>query len=256
MNYRTALITGAASGIGRELALQLAKADVAIAALDVNASGLQSLADQLSKQERRCAWSVADVTQAHALKAQVAAVEGQLGPIDLLIACAGLGLETSALDYRADNMNAVLNVNLLGVSNSIAAVLPGMLQRRRGHLVALSSLASYLGMPRMLGYCASKSGVNAIMEGVRGEVKPLGVHVTTVCPGWIRTPMTDQLADKVPMMDVEPAARRILQAIHKKKTFVAFPPLLVWRMRLLKWSPLFMRDWLLRRYQKVNLSGH
>ena len=235
MNYETALITGAASGIGRELALQLAAQGVAIAAIDVNAAGLQSLADQLSKQARRCAWSEADVTKADELQAAVAGLETQLGPIDLLIACAGLGLETSALDYRADSMNAVLNVNLLGVSNSIAAVLPGKLLRRRGHLAALSSLASYLGMPRLLGYCASKSGVNAIMEGIRGEVKPLGVHVTTACPGWIRTPMTQQLAGKVPMMDVEPAARRILQAIRKKKTFVAFPRLLVWRMRLLKW---------------------
>lgn len=252
MNYQTALITGAASGIGRQLALQLANDGIAIAALDLNADGLKSLAEQLSAAGRRCAWSAVDVTDADDLKSKVVALEQQLGPTDLLIACAGVGLETSALDYRADTMNAVLNVNLLGVSNSIAAVLPGMLQRRRGHLVALSSLASYLGMPRLLGYCASKSGVNAIMEGVRGEVKPLGVHVTTVCPGWIRTPMTEALVGKLPMMDVESAARQIWRAIQKKKTFAAFPPLLVWRMRLLRWSPLFVRDWLLGRYQRVH----
>jgi short-subunit dehydrogenase len=252
MSYQTALITGAASGIGRQLALQLAMDGVAIAALDVNAAGLQSLADQLSAQNCRCAWAVGDVTKADELASKIAALEQQLGRTDLLIACAGVGLETSALDYRADTMNTVLNVNLLGVSNSIAAVLPGMLARRRGHLVALSSLASYLGMPRLLGYCASKSGVNAIMEGVRGEVKPLGVHVTTICPGWIRTPMTEDLVGKLPMMDVESATRQILRAIRKKKTFAAFPPLLVWRMRLLKWSPLFVRDWLIGRYQRVH----
>jgi len=250
MNYQTALITGAASGIGRQLALQLANDGVAIAALDRNAAGLQSLADQLSGQRSRCEWSVADVTKAHELGLTVRTLEQQLGPTDLLIACAGVGLETSALDYRADTMNAVLNVNLLGVSNSIAAVLPGMLARRRGHLVALSSMASFLGLPRMLGYCASKSGVNAIMEGIRGEVKPLGVHVTTICPGWIRTPMTEALVGKLPMMDVESAGRQILRAIQKKKTFVAFPPLLVWRMRLLRWSPHFVRDWLLSRFQR------
>src|SRR5262245_45282079 len=161
-SYQTALITGAASGIGRQLALQLANDGVAIAALDRNAAGLQSLADQLSGQRSRCEWSVADVTKADELGLTVRTLEQQLGPTDLLIACAGVGLETSALDYRADTMNAVLNVNLLGVSNSIAAVLPGMLARRRGHLVALSSMASFLGLPRMLGYCASKSGVNAI----------------------------------------------------------------------------------------------
>jgi len=147
----------------------------------------------------------------------------------------------------------VLNVNLLGVSNSIAAVLPGMLQRRRGHLVALSSLASYLGLPRMLAYCASKSGVNAIMEGIRGEVKPLGVHVTTVCPGWIRTPMTESLVGKFPMMDVEFAARQIVRAIRNKKNFIAFPRRMLWHMRILKWSPPRIRDWLLGRIQRDNL---
>ena len=254
MNYQTALITGAASGIGRELAVQLAQAGVAVAALDIDSARLQTLGDQLAQQQRRCAWIVADVTQADELSAKAAALEKQLGPIDLLIACAGVGLETSALDYQAGAMNAVLNVNLVGVSNSIAAVLPGMLQRRRGHLAALSSLAAFLGMPRMLGYCASKAGVNAILEGVRGEVKPFGIHVTTVCPGWIRTPMTERLVGRMPMMAVEPAARRILKAIRRKQTFVAFPPLLVWRMRLLKWSPPLVRDWLLRRYQSASLG--
>lgn len=255
MTYQTALITGAASGIGRALAELLAKEGVAIAALDLNATGLKELADQLSQRQGRCAWTAGDVTNPLELSAKVAELEQQLGPIDLLIASAGLGLETSALNYRAEHMNAVMGVNLLGVSNSIAAVLPGMLQRRRGHLVALSSLASYLGMPRLLGYCASKAGVNAIMEGVRGEVKPFGIHVTTVCPGWIRTPMTRRLDGRLPMMEVEPAAQRILDAIRRKKTFAAFPRKLVWRMRLLKWSPAFLRDRLLRGYQRQARPG-
>lgn len=250
LNYKTALITGAASGIGRELALQLAEEGVAVAALDIRADGLQTLADQLSGKSQRCAWAVADVAKADELMVQVSALEAQLGPIDLLIASAGVGMETSALDYRADTMNAVLGVNLIGVSNSIAAVLPGMLERRHGHLVALSSMASYLGVPRMLAYCASKSGVNAIMEGVRSEVRRHGVSVTTVCPGWVRTPMTANLPVRVPLMEVDAAARHILRAIRRKQTFVAFPPSIVWQTRLLKWSPLVVRDWLIDRLQQ------
>ena len=250
LNYKTALITGAASGIGRALALQLAEEGVAVAALDIRQDGLRTLADELSQKQRRCAWAVADVTKADELQQQVTALETQLGPIDLLIASAGVGLETSALDYRADTMNAVLGVNLIGVSNSIAAVLPGMLQRRGGHLVALSSMASYLGVPRMLAYCASKSGVNAIMEGLRSETRRYGISVTTVCPGWIRTPMTANLPVHVPMMEVDVAARRIVQAIRRKKTFIAFPASIVWQLRVLRWSPLFLRDWLMDRLQQ------
>jgi short-subunit dehydrogenase len=248
-HYKTALITGAGSGIGRELALQLADEGVAIAALDIRPDSLQALADELNRKQRHCAWAVADVTKADELQRQTAALEAQLGPTDLLIASAGVGAETSAFDYRADVVNNVLNVNLIGVSNSIAAVLPGMLQRRNGHLVALSSLASYLGVPRMLAYCASKSGVNAIMESVRAEVRRHGITVTTVCPGWIRTPMTANLPVRVPLMEVDVAARRIVQAIRRKKAFVAFPTSIVWQLRLLRWSPLFVRDWLMDRRQ-------
>ncbi|MCI0685465.1 MAG: SDR family NAD(P)-dependent oxidoreductase [Gemmataceae bacterium] len=251
LHCNTALITGAASGIGRELARQLADEGVAIAALDLNADGLQALADELTQKQRRVAWGIADVTKADELQARVSALEMQLGPIDLLIACAGIGFETSALEYRADAMNAVLAVNLIGVSNSIAAVLPGMLERRRGHIVALSSLASYLGVPRMLAYCASKSGVNAIMEGLRAEVRQHGIHATTICPGWVRTPMTDgKLPGHVRTMPVDDAARRIIRAIRRRKTFVAFPAALVWQMRLLTWSPRFVRDRLIARMQR------
>jgi len=250
MDYRTALITGAGSGIGRELALRLAQEGVAIAAVDLNSNSVQALADELARRQQRCVAATADVTQADALREKIAALESQLGPIDLLIASAGLGLETSALAYRAADINAVLGVNLLGVSNSVAAVLPGMLQRRRGHVVALSSLASYMGMPRMLGYCASKAGLNALMEGLRFEVKPFGVHVTTICPGWIRTPMTERLAGHIPMMQLDRAAARILDVIHRKQVFAAFPASLVWQLRILRWSPGFVRDWLVGKMQR------
>jgi len=125
-----------------------------------------------------------------------------------------------------------------------------MLQRRRGHLVALSSLASYMGMPRMLGYCASKAGVNALMESLRFEVKPFGLHVTTICPGWIHTPMTEHLAGHIPMMALDGAAARILEVIRRKQPFAAFPANLVWQLRILKWSPRFVRDWLIQRMQR------
>src|SRR5262245_61255336 len=250
MDYRTALITGAGSGIGRELALRLAQEGVAIAAVDLNSNTVQALADEFARRQQRCVAAMADVTQADALRDQIAALESQIGPIDLLIASAGVGLETSALAYRAGDINAVLGVNLLGVSNSIAAVLPGMLQRRRGHMVALSSLASYMGMPRMLGYGASKAGLNALMEGLRFEVKPFGVHVTTICPGWIRTPMTERLAGHIPMMHLDRAAARILDVIRRKQVFAAFPASLVWQLRILRWSPGFVRDWLVGKMQR------
>src|SRR5207245_2000808 len=100
--------------------------------------------------------------------------------IDLLIANAGIGIETSALAFRAEDIEAQIRVNLIGVANSIEAVLPAMLARRRGHLAAISSLASYRGLPKMAGYCASKAGVNALLDAVRVEVRSHGIAVTTI----------------------------------------------------------------------------
>ena len=219
----------------------------AIAAVDCQEAGLKKLVDEIKAGQGRCAMAVLDVTDAHGLKTGVGDLEKELGPIDLLIASAGLGLETSGLDYQVEVMNRVLNVNLLGVSNSIAAVVPGMLQRKRGHLVALSSMASFRGLPRMLAYSASKAGVNAMMEGLRIEVEPEGLFTTTVCPGWIRTPMTAPIAGMTPrMLEVDDAARRIIWAIQKKRRFYAFPAGMVWQMRILNLIPRFLRDRLFR----------
>jgi short-subunit dehydrogenase len=251
-DYAVALITGAASGLGREFARQLAAAGVAIAAIDRDEAGLRSLDLELREQKRPVAWRVADVTDATGLEAGIHTVEADLGPIDLVIASAGVGIETSALNLRPEDMNCVLGVNLLGVSHSFSAVLPGMLKRRKGHLVAISSLASFRGLPRMLGYCASKSALNAMMEGLRVEVKNHGIVTTTLCPGWVRTPMTAQILAPMPyLMDVDYAVTRMLWAIGKKKTFYAFPRRLAWRLRLITWLPRSWQDRILRSMLKV-----
>jgi NAD(P)-dependent dehydrogenase (short-subunit alcohol dehydrogenase family) len=244
---RVVLITGAGSGIGRQLALTLAAAGARIAALDRQADGLDTLAAELKGKPLTCA--VADVTDLPGLRAAVARLEGELGPTDVLVASAGIGRETSALTFRAEDIADHVNVNLIGVANSIDAVLPGMRQRRRGHLVALSSLASYRGLPLMAGYCASKAGVNALLDALRVELRPLGIAVTTICPGWVRTPLTAHIdLPGVYMMEVGEAARRIVAAVRARRTFLAFPAGGAWQARLLRYLPRPAGDWMASRY--------
>jgi NAD(P)-dependent dehydrogenase (short-subunit alcohol dehydrogenase family) len=244
---RVVLITGAGNGIGRELAVTLAAEGARISAIDIQADALASLRTQLPAGA--CSTAVADVTDLAGLRQAVERLEGERGPTDILIANAGIGRETSALDFDADAVNAQVRVNLIGVVNSIDTVLPGMCQRRAGHLVAISSLASYRGLPRMAGYCASKAGVNALMDALRVELRPTGVACTTICPGWIRTALT--AAIKLPtlkMMDVEVAVRRMVQAIRVKKPFLAFPPGIAWQVRLLRFLPRPVSDWMTYRF--------
>ncbi len=252
MSYRVALITGAGSGIGRALAAELASKGTAIAAVDVVESGLVTLAKEFDARGLSLAWRVADVTDAATLATRVSELEGELGCVELLIANAGVGAETSALNYDSAVVARIINVNLLGVSNSIAAVLPGMLKRKQGHLVAISSIASYRGLPRMLAYCSSKAGINSLMEGIRAEVKGQGVITTTICPSWIRTPMTNQI--DLPMenlLEPEEAARLIVRAIDKRLPYYAFPRKMAWRMRFLRCLPARLQDDWIRKMMRL-----
>jgi NAD(P)-dependent dehydrogenase (short-subunit alcohol dehydrogenase family) len=240
------LITGAGSGIGRQLAIEMARRGAVIAALDVAAAPLESLAAELEAMNAGVGWEVGDVTERASLHRAVAAFSQRLGPIGILVANAGIGIETSALNWKAEDVERQIRVNLIGVANSIEAVLPGMLERRRGHLVAMSSMASYRGAPLLTGYCASKAGLNALMDGLRVELRRHGIRCTTICPGWVRTPLT--AAVKIPMphlLNLDDACRRIVQAIEKRKAFYAFPPALRWPLQIMQLVPARLSDWLL-----------
>jgi NAD(P)-dependent dehydrogenase (short-subunit alcohol dehydrogenase family) len=243
---RIVLITGAGSGLGRQLARNLAAEGATIAAVDVKPEGLEALAGELAGKQ--IVWAVGDVTDRTSLRAAVMQLTDRLGPIDLLIANAGIGRETTALTFRAEDVEAQIRVNLIGVANSIEMVLPSMIERKSGHLVAISSLASYRGLPRMAGYCASKSGVNGLMEGLRMELRPYHVHTTIICPGWIRTPLTADIGVPKPfLLEVEDAARRIVEAIRRRDAYFAFPRPSLWRVRLLRWLPAGLSDWMAER---------
>ena len=243
---RVILISGAASGLGRQLALDLAAEGAAIAALDCRGESLEELAAELANKRLACA--VADVTDRAMLQRAVEGLEDKLGPIEVAVACAGIGIETNAVSFRADDFERVVRTNLIGVANTFETILPGMLARGRGQLVAISSLASFRGLPRMAAYCAAKSGLNALMDSLRVELQPRGIAVTTICPGWIRTPMTASLALPMPdILEVEEASRLILKAIRRRQPFYAFPRSTARRVRLLGWLPAGLSDWLIRR---------
>jgi short-subunit dehydrogenase len=231
-----ALITGAAHGIGRGLAIQLARNGYAIAAVDLDGPALTRLTTEMGALT-----AVADVTDSVGLQRAVQMLEANLGPTALLVANAGVGMETSAYDFRAADFEKVIRINLIGVANSVAAVLPGMIQRKSGHLVGMSSLASFRGLPRLLAYSTSKAGVSTLFEGLRAELKPVGIHVTTICPGWIRTRMTAPIEKQLPdILDLEDGLHSIVAAILAKRAYAAFPWRTAWRLRALGMLP---RSW-------------
>lgn len=238
-----ALVTGAGSGVGRQLVIQLIRRGWKVGGIARRQQPLEELAKELAAQQQNFAWASADVTLAE----QVAKLETRLGPTDLLIASAGVAGDTPAVGMDADAIANIIGINLVGVSNTIAAVLPGMLARRRGHVVAISSLASFRGLPGQMGYSASKAGLNALMESLWLDVKAHGLFVTTICPGYIDTPQAVDMYKAELLMPVEQAAREILKAIDKRKRFHAFPYWTAAQLRLMRLLPAWLQDWLLIR---------
>jgi short-subunit dehydrogenase len=235
------VITGAGSGLGREMARQLCAAGAAVGAIDRNGESLHALEKEFDG--KRVGAALADVTDADAMLAAVRQLEAKLGPADRLIANAGVGCATPADDFSVRDFANIVNVNLLGVANSVAAVLPGMRERRRGHLVAISSLASFRGLPLMSAYCASKAGVSALFDSLAVELRPLNIAVTTICPGWVRTPLTDQIKLRMEnILEPDVAVGRILKAVALRRRFVAFPWRLALTLRVMRYLPTKVAD--------------
>src|SRR5690606_34609982 len=146
--------------------------------------------------------------------------------------------------FRSDVVEKVIDINLMGAVNSIAAVMPEMLERGSGHLVAVSSLAGFRGLPRSAAYSASKAAMTAYFESIRLDVQHRGIDVSIIQPGFIKTPLTSGRKNKMPyLMELEPAVAKLAAAIEKKKKFAAFP----WQLALLVKAGRLFPAWLYDR---------
>lgn len=218
-------LTGASSGIGEALSLALAEKGAILGLLARREELLKSLVENCEAVGGAARYFAVDVTDAGAVQAAADALRNEFGRIDVLIANAGIGgnnKETRELQPAA--VKKVIDINLIGALNSVAAVLPQMLERKSGQLVAISSLAGIRGLPKSAAYSASKAGMTAFFESVRLDVQHQGVSVTIIQPGFIKTPLTSGRANKMPfLMELENSIPLFLNAIERKKKFAAFP---------------------------------
>jgi short-subunit dehydrogenase len=244
---KVVIITGASSGIGWELAKVLASKGAAVGLLARRLDRLKALATEIGTAGGRAAVAQANVTERHPTVAAIKTLRAELGPVDMLIANSGVGLPTQIEPLNMDQIDNMIKVNYLGVVYAIEAVLPEMLERKSGHLAAVSSLASYKGFPGESAYCSSKAAVNVYMEGLRIQLRRRGIAVTTICPGFIKTPMTAVNEFPMPfLMTADRAALKIAHALARKKKVYNFPWQTTLLMKLTRWAP----DWLMARTLK------
>jgi short-subunit dehydrogenase len=246
---KVAVITGAASGMGRALCRELAQEGVHLGLLDRNAEGLASLERELRDQGATCSKTAADVSDRQSVRSAINALVAELGPVELLVACAGITGATLVDDLAVEQTEAILQVNVLGVIYCLDAVLPDMLARQSGHIVALASLAGCRGMPFSAAYSASKAALMTYLESLRPSLRRRGIAVTTVLPGFVRTPLMINAPIQPPMAMMEPeeAGRHILRAIRRRSRVYAFPWSTSLLLSLLRWLPPWLYDWCMAR---------
>lgn len=192
--------------------------------------------------------AAADVRDAKALREAADAFRQALGPIDILIANAGIGTSNHAVELTAEHAAKVISVNLLGAVNSVAAVLPEMVERKQGRLVAISSLAAYRGLARSAAYCASKAALSSYFESLRIDLRHTGVGVTIIHPGFIKTALTAGREAKMPyLMELDDAVKKIVDGIEREKKSFAFPWQLATIVRAGLLMPTAMYDWIAER---------
>ena len=239
------LLTGASSGIGEALAIALAKRGAVIGLLARRRELLETLRKQCEKVGGTARVYECDVTDEDCVTRAAEDIVHEFDHIDILIANAGIGgnnAETRAMQPLA--VKKVLDINLMGAVNAVHAVLPGMLKRGSGHIVAISSLAGFRGLPRSAAYSASKAGMTAFFESLRLDVKHRGVDVTIIQPGFIKTPLTSGREANMPfIMELDDAVPLFIKAIERKKSFAAFP----WQLATVVRAGKFMPAWLYDR---------
>ncbi len=235
---RVAVITGASSGIGRSLAVTLAGAGCRVGLVARRRPALEGVAAEVRRAGGVADAATADVSDRAQVRRAMADLAGSLGPVDLVVANAGVGVPTTLDPVNIDAVEETIRVNVLGVIYAIDAALPAMLARGSGQIAAISSLAAYKGMPGESAYCASKAAVNAYLEGLRVQVRGRGIAVSTICPGFVRTPMTAVNNFEMPFaLDADEAARRIVRALRRRAKVYDFPWQTALLMRLLRLAP-------------------
>ncbi len=236
------LITGASSGIGAALAVLYAGPNVRLSLHGRSAERLGQVAAEAEKRGATVGVHTGDVTDAAAMKKWIEGAD-VLQPLDLVIANAGVS--RGSLSMNGDETKALFATNWDGVLNTIHPAIDRMQSRGRGQVALMASLAGFRGFAGSAAYCASKAAVRVYGEGLRGDLAPHGIDVNVICPGFIKTPMTDVNRFPMPfLMDTERAARMIQKGLQQNRARIAFP----WPMHVLvNILSLLPQDWLRRR---------
>lgn len=239
-------ITGASSGIGAALARHYAGQGAKLGLVGRNQQRLDQLADGLGTD---CKSYVADVRDAQALRDAAKDFLNRYGAPDIVIANAGVSrgtLTEDAADLAA--FRAIFDINVMGMVHTFQPFVQAMKDNGGGSLAGIASVAGIRGLPGASAYSASKAAAISYLESLRVELAKSSIYVTTICPGYIKTPMTDVNTYPMPfMLEADAAAAKMARVIARKRRYVILPWQMALVSRLMKLLPAFAWDWIAGR---------
>jgi short-subunit dehydrogenase len=250
-NTRHILITGASSGIGQALAEEYAEPATVLFLGGRNQERLKEVARACESKGCTVHTNVIDVRDPVTMAAWISEADAKY-PLDLVIANAGISAGTGGPDGEPDEqVRRIFDINITGVLNTIHPAIAQMRLRGRGQVAIMSSIAAFRGMPPAPAYSASKAAVKFYGEGLRGHLRPEGIRVNVICPGYVRSRMTAANSFPMPfLMDADRAAKIIKRGLAKDKPRIVFP----WPMHMIVWllgaMPISWSDVLVSRLPK------
>lgn len=236
-------ITGASSGLGDGLARHYAKPGATLGLVARRTALLDALAKELRDAGATAHVYAGDVADTAAMRATSERFVADAGGVDLVVANAGVGIRSALHEGNSEEVAQLLQINVIGVTNTLIPFVPTMLAQRSGVLCAVSSVAGLRAMPGRVAYSASKGAVTQFMDGLRMDLHGTGVHAMTICPGFVRTPMTEGMKGMLFAVDCDFAVRVMAESIDARRDTFVFP----WQMNLLKQLMTRAPEWMLRR---------
>lgn len=242
---KTIWITGASSGIGAETALQLAQNKIHILVTARSVDKLKALADKAKGLPGKITPMPCDVTNQKAIAELYVEMEKEHGPIDVVLLNAGGGLGDSALAFDADTFRKTFDINVNGVANCLEPALKAFIERGEGHIAITASVAGFRGLPQSISYGPTKAALINLAEALYIELKPKGIKVQVINPGFVKTPLTDKNEFKMPMlMPAKDAAKALIKGLRSNDFEIIFPWPFVVLVKLIDMLPNKLYLWL------------
>ncbi|HST20425.1 MAG TPA: SDR family oxidoreductase [Blastocatellia bacterium] len=232
---KIAIVTGAASGIGRALCEELGRNEAIVIAADINAEGSKLVASNIRENGGRAEAVSLDVSSAEDVQHLVDKIVSEHGRLDYMFNNAGIAVAGEVRDISIDQWRRIVDVNLFGVIYGATAAYPAMVKQGFGHIVNTASLAGLVGSPAMVPYSMTKYAVVGLSTSLRAEAEGLGVKVSAICPGFIQTGIFDAatynktrkeaVLELLPfkLISADKAAQVILQGVARNKAIIVFP---------------------------------